>query len=177
MLVILQTPAPSVKCMSTTSATLPAATIHRQLPFLIAGIAYTIAGGMLAAATAFTTTEKTAWATAYIVLIGGVVQVALGAALATLAPEADARWKWGIFALFNLGNVGVLAGQLGGAVLLTDVATVLLALSLVGALAATTRGAAGASQAHRKLLLAFRILLVFLAVSMVTGVVLAQIGL
>lgn len=163
--------------MSTTSATIPSTAIQRQLPFLIAGIAYTIAGGMLAAATAFTTTEKTAWATAYIVLIGGVVQVALGAALATLAPEADAKWKWGIFGLFNVGNIGVLVGQLTATVLLTDVATVVLALSLVGAFVATTRGAAGASQAHRKLLLAFRILLVFLAVSMITGIVLAQIGL
>ena len=161
--------------MSTTSATVPSAAIQRQLPFLIAGIAYTIAGGMLAAATAFTTTEKTAWATAYIVLIGGVVQVALGAALAILAPESDARWKWGIFALFNLGNVGVLVGQLTATVLVTDAATVALAASLAWALVATRQGSGRPE--HRGWLLAFRILLVFLAVSMVTGVVLAQIGL
>lgn len=151
-------------------------TTKRQLPFLIAGAAYTIGGGLLAAATAFSTTEKTAWATAYIVLIGGVVQIALGAALANLAPRATSSTRWGVFVSFNLGNLGVLAGQLGQAVLLTDVATVVLAASLVLALVATWKGPAEGQAVHPGWVWAFRILLVLLAVSMVTGVVLANLG-
>lgn len=146
----------------------------RSLPFLVAGTAYTIVGGLLAAATAYVTTEKTAWATAYIVLIGGVVQIALGAALANLAPKASESTRWLVFALFNLGNLGVLTGQLTRTVQVTDLATVVLAASLVVALFATRRGTDSASSVHPGWTWAFRVLLVFLAASMVVGVVLAQ---
>lgn len=169
---------PSVEVMSSTSALArPSRGSHRDLPFLIAGAAYTIGGGLLAAATAYVTTQKTAWATAYIVLIGGVVQIALGAALAHLAPRAAATTDWIILALFNLGNAGVLAGQLGGVVLLTDLGTLSLAVSLALALVATWRGSDAGGPTHPGWLWGFRVLLAFLAVSMVTGVVLAHLGL
>jgi hypothetical protein len=62
------------------------------LPFLIAGVACIVGGGLLAAASAYVTTQKTAWATAYVVLVGGVAQAALGAAVTWLRPDANRRW-------------------------------------------------------------------------------------
>jgi hypothetical protein len=151
-------------------------------PFLIAGVACIVAGGLLAAATAYVTTQKTAWATAYIVLVGGMAQVALGAAVAWLAPTASRRLAWWAFAGWNLGNAGVLGGQLGGVLLLTDLGTVVLVASLVAVLVAarSRRGApgraAGSPSPHPSVLWAFRGLVVLLAVTMPIGVILAHLG-
>ena len=164
----------------------PAARIW-LLPFLIAGVVCLVGGGLLAAATAYVTTQKTAWATAYVVLVGGVAQVALGAAVTWLRPDAERRW--GIVALvcWNLGNAGVLAGQLAALVALTDVGSALLVVALALVLAATarrapTRGTAsyGPDPAHRAaphpgLLWAFRVLLGILLAGIVVGTVLAHV--
>jgi hypothetical protein len=151
-------------------------------PFLIAGVACIVAGGLLAAATAYVTTQKTAWATAYIVLVGGMAQVALGAAVAWLAPTASRHLAWWAFAGWNLGNAGVLGGQLGGVLLLTDLGTVILVAALVTVLvAARSRrrapgGASGLPSPHPAVLWAFRGLVVLLAVTMPIGVILAHLG-
>lgn len=156
------------------------------LPFLIAGVACIVGGGLLAAASAYVTTEKTAWATAYVVLVGGVAQVALGAAVTWLRPAADRRWGWIAFAAWNLGNAGVLAGQLAGLVALTDIGSVLLVIALALVLASTARrpvarGSAGYGPApeHRRpphplLLWAFRALLVILLAGIIVGTALAH---
>lgn len=111
------------------------------MPFVIAGVACIVAGGLLAAATAYVSTQKTAWATAYIVLVGGVAQVALGAAVTWLRPSARPRPGWVAFACWNLGNAGVLAGQLAGVVALTDIGAALLVVGLGVVLFSIARGA------------------------------------
>ncbi|UUT35945.1 hypothetical protein [Microbacterium elymi] len=95
--------------------------MRRALPFFVAALVFVVAGGMLAAATAYTTTQKTAWATAYLVLVGGVAQAGLGAAMGWLAQRAGAVLTWTGFVLFTVGNLGVLGGQLSGLVPLTFV--------------------------------------------------------
>lgn len=170
------------------------------LPFLIAGIICVIAGGLLAAATAYVTTQKTAWATAYIVLVGGIAQIGLGAGVAWLAPLAPPRWAWWAFIGWNVGNAGVLTGQLAGVVALTDVGTIILVASLIVVLIAA-RSHRGPIQepvtvtqarqvspgdqpdfylplspAHPAVLWAFRALIVLLAVTMPIGVVLAHLS-
>jgi hypothetical protein len=171
-------------------------------PFLIAGIACVIGGGLLAAATAYVTTQKTAWATAYIVLVGGVAQIGLGAGVAWLSPLAPRRPAWWAFAGWNLGNAGVLAGQLAGIVVLTDIGTVLLVVGLVTVLVAVRSHRRGAAQAeptvpapsrqvmpgvqpdyyiplaspHPGVLWAFRGLVILLVVTMPIGVILAHLG-
>lgn len=149
-------------------------------PFLVAGVLCVIGGGLLAAATAYVTTQKTAWATAYVVLVGGVAQIGLGAAVAWLAPVASRRAAWWAFGGWNLGNAGVLTGQLTGTVVLTDLGTALLVAALVLVLVAvrsrhrTDPGAADA--AHPAVLHLFRALVVLLVITMPIGVVLAHLN-
>lgn len=143
-------------------------------PFLVAGIICVIAGGLLAAATAYVTTQKTAWATAYIVLVGGVAQIGLGAGVAWLSPAAGSRWARWAFVGWNLGNIGVLSGQLAGLLVLTDIGTAILVAALVLVLVAA-RGRQGTeAPAHPAVLFAFRALVLLLAVSMPVGVILAH---
>lgn len=156
------------------------------LPFLYAGVACIVGGGLLAAASAYASTEKTAWATAYLVLVGGVAQVALGAAVTWLRPGARPRWGWIAFAAWNLGNAGVLAGQLAAVVALTDVGSALLVVALALVLASTVRrpGARGSATygsspehlavRHPLLLWGFRALIVILLAGIVVGTALAQ---
>jgi hypothetical protein len=152
-------------------------------PFLVAGVACIIAGGLVAAATAYVTTQKTAWATAYIVLVGGVAQIGLGAAVAWLAPTAPRRAAWWTFAGWNLGNAGVLSGQLAGILILTDIGTAILVAALVTVLAAVggwrgrgARASATGAPEHPGVLWAFRGLVILLAVTMPIGVILAHLG-
>jgi hypothetical protein len=152
-------------------------------PFLIAGAACIIAGGLLAAATAYVTTQQTAWATAYIVLVGGVAQIGLGAAVAWLAPTAPRRAAWWAFAGWNLGNTGVLTGQLAGILILTDIGTVILVAALVTVLAAVggrrgrgARASGTGAPDHPGVLWAFRGLVMLLAITMPIGVILAHLG-
>lgn len=146
--------------------------LRRALPFFVAALVCVIAGGLLAAATAYVTTQKTAWATAYLVLVGGVAQAVLGAAMGWLAQHARMPLTWAAFVLFTLGNIGVLAGQLSGLLPLTFAGGALLVIALALVIAATRRGA----PAHPVLLWAFRIVAVILAVSIPTGLVLAAVG-
>lgn len=152
-------------------------------PYLIVGVACIVAGGLLAAATAYVTTQKTAWATAYIVLVGGIAQIGLGAAVAWLAPVAPRRAAWWAFAGWNLGNAGVLAGQLAAILPLTYLGTAVLVVSLILVLVSVRTGRvtvvdgrAVRHVAHPGVLWAFRGLVVLLAVTMPIGVILAQIG-
>ncbi len=155
-----------------TGAVAGPAALHRFAPFAVAGLACVVGGGLLAAATAYATTEKSAWATAYLVLVGGVAQGVLGAALAWLG---RVRLEWWVLACWNLGNAGVLGGQLTGTVPLTYLGGTALVAALVLALVATR--AAGASPetgtASRLLLWSFRGVVVLLAVSIPVGLVLA----
>jgi hypothetical protein len=158
------------------------------LPFVYAGAVCLIGGGLLAAATAYVTTQKTAWATAYLVLVGGVAQVALGAAVVWLRPDAQRRWGWIAFAGWNLGNACVLAGQLAAVVVLTDLGSVLLVVALAVILVSTVRrsperGAASYQPVaehravrHPVLLWAFRVLIVILLAGIVVGTALAHLG-
>lgn len=150
-------------------------------PYIVAGFTCIVAGGLLAAATAYVTTQKTAWATAYIVLVGGIAQIGLGAAVAWLAPTAPRRFAWWAFIGWNIGNACVLAGQMTGVLLVTDLGTVVLIAALVIVLiAAGDRGARGGAEKamppHPAVLWAFRSLVLLLAVTMPIGVILAHIG-
>lgn len=158
------------------------------LPFVCVGAVCLVGGGLLAAATAYVTTQQTAWATAYLVLVGGVAQVALGTAVTWLRPDAERRWGWIAFTAWNLGNACVLAGQLAGAVVVTDIGSALLVVALAVILVSTMRrpperGAASyqptaehRAMPHPALLWAFRVLIVILLAGIVVGTVLAHLG-
>jgi len=82
-------------------------------PFAALGAAAILAGGATAAAIAYHPTEHLVWMVAYLVLVVGAMQWVFGAGQAWLAERPPpVRIAWGQWALFNLGNAGVIGGTL-----------------------------------------------------------------
>lgn len=118
--------ATNVKIASGTSAGLP----HRRLaalsrlvarwpaawPFLVVASASIVAGGLVAAVSRPTAFELGPWSAAYLVLVGGVAQLVLGAGTAWLActrpPVSRMRAE---LVAWNLGVVATIGGTLAGA--------------------------------------------------------------
>lgn len=149
-----------------------------MLPFLLLGAAGIIAGGLCAAVSASAPSRLAAWAAAYLVLVVGVAQVALGLGQAHLAQRLPTRRVvLTEFVAFNLGNAAVLAGTALAMPMLVNLGGLLLAVSLV-VFALRMRGvrdsAAWHSRPHRWLVLAYQAVLVVVLVSIPIGLVLAQ---
>lgn len=148
--------------------------IRAVTPLLTVGGACVVGGGLLAAATAYSTTQQTAWATAYLVLVGGVAQIGLAGGLGWLTSLVDRRVVWAVVALWNIGNAAVVAGQLASIPASTFAGAAALLAALLGVVAQTRR--AGVAPAHPLALWGFRGLVVLLAVSIPIGLVLAVVG-
>ncbi len=163
--------------VSTVSTDLPARW-PAAAPFAATGAACVVAGGLVAAATALAPSLLASWATAYLVLVGGVAQVALGAGQALLTPRPLGRLVIAAeLAGWNAGNAAVLAGSLVGARWLTDAGGVILAAVLLLMIAAT-RGAArgtprGVARQPAWLLHLYRVLAALLLVSIPAGLMMA----
>jgi hypothetical protein len=148
-------------------------------PWLLLSVACVAAGGLVAAVVAHDPTEKPVWAASYLVLVAGLAQLALALGRALLAPRPPTSGTVARdFALFALGNAGVIVGTLTDAVWLVDVGGALLVL----ALALMVWGVRAGAQAvqHRPqawvvwLLWLYRVLVVVLLVSIPVGLVLAR---
>jgi hypothetical protein len=138
--------------------------------FALMGTLCIISGGLVAAATAPMHSEKAAWAAAYLVLVAGVAQIALGTGQALLAARApDVAVAGTQVATWTLGSVAVLGGTLSRTLLLADLGSVLLLFTLAMSLFAVRHAHAGHA------IWWYRALLVLLAVSMPTGLVLARV--
>lgn len=140
-------------------------------PFVAAGAAWVIGGGLVSAAMAPAASYHSSWAVAYIVLVAGVAQAALGLGQAALAGrDLGARTRRTQLVAWNLGNAAVLAGTL------LDVAPVLYVgcALLVGTLVLVLHGVRHA--APGRLLLTVRVIVVVLLVSMPVGIVLQAVG-
>jgi hypothetical protein len=152
------------------------ASLHRwyhALPFVGIGTACVVAGGMVAAITARNPTESGTWAAAYLVLVAGVAQIALGVGQALLVAEVPRpRLVIAELILWNCANTGVLAGSLLGVEPLIDAGGGLL----VAVLALFAHRARGAHGRARWLLFAYRLLVVALLVSVPIGLLLARAG-
>lgn len=141
-------------------------------PFVALGTACVIAGGLVAAGVAMAPSELGSWAAAYLVLVGGVAQVALGVGQALLAPQPPGRRAvTAEVAGWNAGNGAVLAGTLLGATWLADVGGALLVATMALALAAV-RGAARCPSWPLHL---YRALLALVLVSIPVGLVIAAV--
>lgn len=112
-----------------TSATLGSRTA--AIPFLALGTAAIVFGGLFSAATARSATYHSAWFVAYLVLIVGLAQVALGVGQWWLAtkPLGPAIVVTELV-LFNLGNAGVIVGTLLTTSFWVDAGSALLVLAL-----------------------------------------------
>lgn len=140
------------------------------LPFLAVGTACVIAGGFVAAVSAHAPTEHASWAAAYLVLVAGVAQVALGTGQALLARRGpSACLVVGELLAWNLGNAAVIAGTVSGVLPVTDAGGALLVVALAMLLAATRR--------PRRVgwpLALYRTLIATVVVSIPVGLVLAE---
>ena len=149
--------------------------LHRQtwgvLPFLAVGAGCVIAGGFVAAITAHAPTEHASWAAAYLVLIAGVAQVALGVGQALLVRRPPRPGLVvGEFVTWNLGNAAVIAGTVAGLTPVTGAGGALLIVALVLFLVGVRN-----PQRARWLPVVYRTLIVIVLASIPVGLVLAEV--
>lgn len=141
------------------------ATPHTSWSFRLTGLLAIIAGGALSAALAHAPTRPVMWLVAYLVLVVGIAQIALGAGQSRLAWRAlspallTSQWL-----LFNCANGLVIAGRL----LAQPAAIVAGAVMLAAALGLFLRGVSGAGRG--RLLYTYRSLVVLLGCSALIGV-------
>lgn len=145
----------------------------------VVGGACIVLGGLVAAATDPLNLSKGSWLAAYLVLVGGVAQWAMGVTQASpAARRVTATWEWAQAAAWNLGNVGVVVGSLTDTPGLVDAAAAPLLLALGVALRAawpepkpaSRRRPAGAESIRW----GYRIMLIILMVSVPVGMLLAH---
>lgn len=139
--------------------------------FLVIGASCVVAGGLVAAATGPLRLEHGSWAAAYLVLVGGVAQIALGTAQRALAPRLPSTPVIVTeLAAWNFGSAAVIAGTLVRVPLIVDVGGGLLVVAL-GLMMRTVRGSASRP---RRALWTYRTALAVLLVSIPIGLVLAH---
>ena len=138
--------------------------------FALMGTICVISGGLVAAATAPSRSEGGAWAAAYLVLVAGVAQIALGAGQALLAAQTpDVAVTRIQVATWTLGSIAVIGGTLSRTLLVADLGSVLLLVTLAMSLLAVRHAHVGRG------IWWYRALIVLLGVSMPTGLVLARV--
>lgn len=101
--------------------------------FLALGAFGVVAGGIVAAVTGPTDFERGSWVAAYLVLVVGVAQIALGAGLVWLPGSVPPSSRRLLLALgWNLAAIAVITGTLVSAPVLTSIGGVITAAALVG---------------------------------------------
>lgn len=143
-----------------------------------------VIGGLVAAVTGPLALDMGSWLAAYLVLVCGVGQYAIGTMqMRSRCRHPSAALSWAELTCWNLGNIAVMTGTLTGAAHVLEIGAVLLLITLGIALAASlnigpTDPQAGERTAHepRSALLdwTYRGLLVLLLISIPIGVVLAH---
>jgi hypothetical protein len=141
------------------------------------GVCSVVLGGLVAAVTGPLDLAHGSWLAAYLVLVGGVTQCAMGQ---LRRPEViPPRGSWAQIGCWNVGNALVIGGTLAGAPLAVDLGSALLVIALAiafraarpGAGSATSLAAGGVSALIGHV---YRTLLLVLAVSIPVGVALAH---
>jgi hypothetical protein len=143
------------------------------------GVCSVVLGGLVAAVTGPLDLGHGSWLAAYLVLVGGVTQCAMGQARSRRPEIIQSRGSWAQIGCWNVGNALVIGGTLTGQPLAVDFGSALLVIALAIAFHAArpgtgtaTRSAAGGMSAligH-----AYRALLLVLAVSIPVGMALAH---
>jgi hypothetical protein len=127
-----------------------------------------VAGGLVATVNSAAPFAHGSWAAAYLVLVGGVAQLALALGRGPAGSRRSARAE---LVSWNAGNAGVLGGVLAGWPGLVTAASVML----VAALAGFARDARAGARSARHVLL-YGALLAALTSSVVVGSVLAWVA-
>ncbi len=134
--------------------------------FAALGWAMVVAGGIVAAVNSAAPFAHGSWLAAYLVLVGGAAQIALGSGAAALARSAPARPLR--LVLWNVGSVAVPAGVLSDQAALVTLGSVALLAALAG-FALAVRGAPRGGT-----LLLYHAGIVGLAASVIVGSALAD---
>lgn len=141
-----------------------------------AGVSAVVLGGVVAALTGPLGLARGSWIAAYLVLVLGVVQVAMGhSRIQRPTTRVRARWGWAQWGCWNTGGTAVIAGTVVARSWAVDVGSVLLLVALALALDAARadpRPAAGTDS--RLWVVGYRVLLLVLAVSVPIGVILSH---
>lgn len=107
-------------------------------PFVVVGAVAVVAGGAVAAVTRPTGFELGPWLAAFLVLVGGVAQIALGAGQAWVADRLpDTRTVRAELTIWNIGLAATIAGSLLPAPQLTALGGVAVLIALALFLSAT----------------------------------------
>lgn len=141
-------------------------------PFVIAAALSIIVGGLIAAVSSPFGWAHGSWAAAYLVLVGGVAQIALIGGRLTLAgdhPEGRGSRPWPFCVLWNVATLLVI----GGTVASSSVLVLVGSLGLLVVLTAFWPTRRSGTLSHRTWRVIFRIFLVFLALSTIIGLLLA----
>lgn len=134
------------------------------------GWAGIVAGGLVAAVTDPLDVYRGSWVAAYLVLVVGVAQVVMGRA--RRGPGVGgAGTGWAQCAGWNLGSAGVIAGTLAENSLLVFLSSAALVAALI--IAALGTRIVGKASGGGLWLLAYRAMLVILAVSIPVGMALS----
>ncbi|MGV1037757.1 MAG: hypothetical protein ACOYD0_12140 [Candidatus Nanopelagicales bacterium] len=163
---------------------LPIPTDPPGIAMIAVGTSCVVLGGLVAAVTGPLGLGKGSWLSAYLVLVCGVSQLAMGVMGARVGGrQLSRRLGWTQFTTYNLANVTVIAGTLvGGLPFLIDAASVLLVVALGIALnrsGTRSRSAEAAvteavSTSGRAVMWGYRGLLVVLLVSIPVGMLLSH---
>ncbi len=144
---------------------------RERLPFFAVAVVLIVAGGLVAAVNGAAQFAHGSWLAAYLVLVGGVAQLALGFGC-LLLPQADCPPALGRLqlGLWNLGTLTVAGG------VLSNLYGVVLAGSVIvaAALAAFARGGGPAADPGRRTVIAYRVLIGLLIISVLVGGALAH---
>jgi hypothetical protein len=139
-------------------------------PFVVIGSVNVMVGGLVAAVTRPLDLELGPWLAAFLVLVGGVAQIALGAGQAWLAGDLPPRrYLAGEVVTWNAG----LAATITGSLLAVPVVTSAGGIATAAALVLFLRGTTVASSGPRWVALGYRTVLVIVLVSTPVGLVLA----
>jgi hypothetical protein len=139
-------------------------------PFIVIGVASVVVGGLVAAVTRPLDLELGSWLAAFLVLVGGVAQIALGAGQGWLSGDRPPmRHIAGEVIAWNLGLAATITGSLVALPAVTSAGGVATAVALVLFLYGTR---ASASE-PRWAVVAYRAILIIVLVSTPIGLVLA----
>ncbi|HTM83819.1 MAG TPA: hypothetical protein VL179_02770 [Mycobacterium sp.] len=135
----------------------------------IVGSCCVVVGGLVAAVAGPLKLDHGSWLAAYLVLVCGAAQCAIGIAQPQLAAlPVRARAYWIGLICWNVGNAAVIAGTLAAVPIVVDIGGVSLLIPLVGTIRVVR------TSSRRLLSLAYRAVIGILIVSIPVGLALAH---
>lgn len=162
--------------MKAPSGTRAQSSANAALALVVTGACFVLLGGLVAAVTGPFDFEDGSWLAAYLVLVCGVSQYAMGRirSLQNHGSSSSPSLAWWQFGTWNIGNAAVISGTLQIGTVMVIAGSVLLVFALLVALRDSLRPALPAAGTTTVLAFrTYRILLIILVVSIPVGILLS----